>query len=801
MPNFNAAALAIIDAVGGDPHTGEHCPCPVCGHNSLSVKNGDRVLVVVYCHLCGKEGGPAIIAKLREMGVWQTNAKLEAKEFTAQQRRSAQERRNYAVSIWNELCRSGARTRTMLLRDYLQGRGINTVPSTALVTLPLAYEGSEICSSSPGMVLPVRDRDGRLQGIQTTWLSPDMKHKTTNEPQRQSYGLIKSNFIPLTNLDYAKPPPTLLIGEGVETVLSGMQVTGLPGIVTAGAGMMKYLEPPRCGEYVILADNGDAGQTSASALASQLHQQFPDCTIRIATPTKPKRGKRGYDWNDLLMDGVNPTHMQQAISQAPIFDGNTDMGKKQSADDLYAQRIAKLANLTSRAYDAEREAIKKKFKVRCATIDKDVERYHKQRNEAERAEPPPPDIKKLAASAADIIACDNVLKLLADTCADFIAGEEKLIKTLYLSGTSRLFDDPMHTAVKGASAGGKSRIRRDVLEYFPPEAVFNFTTLSEKALLYTDDDFCHRILSMGEAFNAEEADFQNYILRELMSEGRIRHGVTQKSPDGTMRTVMIEKNGPVAFMVTTTRNKLHAENETRMLSLEIDDSAEQTRRVIEMLAEVKGFNLGNQPGEFEPWRDFQRWLAAGETRVFVPFSSVLSQLIEDTRSVRLRRDFGQLLCALKAHALLHREHRRRTTKGSIVATIPEDYRQVRGLLNDILATASELKTNKQIKETVTVVKKLADDMPYTDARSERDSGGVPIAEIVKAMKLDRSTVQRRLRAAQDAGLLFNLEDKRGRPGRFRVTGELEVPTSLLPTTRELMAAYKGSRQERRSASQ
>ena len=42
------------------------------------------------------------------------------------------------------------------------------------------------------------------------------------------------------------------------------------------------------------------------------------------------------------------------------------------------------------------------------------------------------------------------------------------------------------------------------MEYFPPESVISFTTLSEKALLHLREEFSHRILSMGEAAGADE---------------------------------------------------------------------------------------------------------------------------------------------------------------------------------------------------------------------------------------------------------------------------------------------------------
>src|SRR6478752_5762847 len=124
-----------------------------------------------------------------------------------------------------------------------------------------------------------------------------------------------------------------------------------------------------------------------------------------------------------------------------------------------------------------------------------------------------------------------------------MAGETKNAKLLYLVATSRLFDRPMNAAIKGPSAAGKSELRKRVLRFFPPESVFSFTMLSERALLYFERDFPHMILSMGEAAGAEEQSLQDYLLRELMSEGVLHYPVVMKGPQG-MTTTTITKNGP-----------------------------------------------------------------------------------------------------------------------------------------------------------------------------------------------------------------------------------------------------------------
>ena len=110
------------------------------------------------------------------------------------------------------------------------------------------------------------------------------------------------------------------------------------------------------------------------------------------------------------------------------------------------------------------------------------------------------------ASARTIIECGNVLEWFVGSWRKIVAGEEQNAKLLYLVATSRLFGKCMNAAIKGPSSAGKSEIRRQVLEFFPPEEVVSFTTLSEKALLYYDGDFAHKILSMGEASGVDRLE-------------------------------------------------------------------------------------------------------------------------------------------------------------------------------------------------------------------------------------------------------------------------------------------------------
>ena len=366
------------------------------------------------------------------------------------------------------------------------------------------------------------------------------------------------------------------------------------------------------------------------------------------------------------------------------------------------ERLAELAAKPKLDYERERRAEAKRLKVRTEALDKLVE---EKRREKKPKPPPPVDVDKLKQSAQHLIDSTDALDLFSKHIRPRLAGEVRNAKLLYLVATSRLFARPMNCAIKGLSAIGKSHLRSSVLAFMPPEDVIEFTTLSEKALFFLPDDLAHKVFSMAEAAGSKEQDLQDYLIREIISSGSIKHIVTVKDPNtGLMVAQTIEKKGPISFLTTTTRGKLHPEIETRILTLETDDTEKQTRRVLAKLAELDS-GLGTSETDLKPWHDYQRWLATGERRVVIPYAPRLSELTR-AKTVRMRRDFSQVLQAIKAHALLRREQRERDAQGRIVATL-DDYAVVHGLMADRLAESSEVRLRKPVARVVEAVKALS----------------------------------------------------------------------------------------------
>ena len=375
--------------------------------------------------------------------------------------------------------------------------------------------------------------------------------------------------------------------------------------------------------------------------------------------------------------------------------------------------------------------------------------------------------EELEARCRDLTGLPNILDRVAEVIREAgVVESDRQVKLIYLALTSRLLARPVSLAVKGPSAAGKSFPVEQVLRLFPDSAYYEFTAMSERALAYGEEPLAHRMLVFYEAAGMT-GDTASYLIRSLLSEGRIRYQTVEKI-DGGLRTRVIERPGPTGLITTTTQVTLHPENETRLLSLPVSDSAEQTRAILRALA-----GDARPIVNVEPWQDLQRWLEAGERRVGIPFARQLADLIPAV-AVRLRRDFGALLNLIRANALLHQGSRGRDGEGRIIAII-EDYASVRELVADLMSEGVEATVSPTMRETVVAVRSLTRD----------EHGEATVTGVGQALGLDKSSAWRRVRAATEKGYLRNLETGRGRPARLVLGDALPDEVELLPSPERL----------------
>lgn len=358
-----------------------------------------------------------------------------------------------------------------------------------------------------------------------------------------------------------------------------------------------------------------------------------------------------------------------------------------------------------------------------------------------------------------------------------LVGERATALLMYLVVTSRLLSKPVSIGVKGHSSAGKSYIVQTVCSFFPREAVIEMTAMSQRALVYSPEQYAHRTLVLYELVALREGvedDITSYFVRSLLSEGRIEYPVTVRDKNGGFTTRTIVKEGPTGLVFTTTQPRIHAENETRVLSVTVDDSPEQTTAIIKAIAAADD----DGSHDSEEWFTLQRWLQTAEHDAVIPYAAEIAQHVPPV-AVRLRRDFSALLSLIKSHAILHQMSRERDTRGRVVATL-DDYAVVSELVAPLISEGVGATASPATRDTVGAVAELAGE------------NGVTALAVAGKLKLDKSTVTRRLAVAASAGWVRNQETRHGQPGRWVIGESLPDEQRVLPTADGLREAIAKS---------
>jgi hypothetical protein len=226
-----------------------------------------------------------------------------------------------------------------------------------------------------------------------------------------------------------------------------------------------------------------------------------------------------------------------------------------------------------------------------------------------------------------------------------IVGEKRNLLVLFLAGLTKDFAKPVSVLEKGVSSTGKSELVKAVIALFPPECVLKRASLSKMAPVHGSGDLSGTILYIVEYRGAKDA---LYLTRLLQSEGRIDHEYA--TAVGSERgTVVASRKGSPVVLTTSTRQLLFEDDDTRFLSIQADDSSEQTQDVI---AAHLSPDAVEQCEEDPPvWQETIRLLCRKIPSFRHPaWFNVLAKEIPSDEP-RARRDVVRFLSLLKAVAL------------------------------------------------------------------------------------------------------------------------------------------------------
>lgn len=256
----------------------------------------------------------------------------------------------------------------------------------------------------------------------------------------------------------------------------------------------------------------------------------------------------------------------------------------------------------------------------------------------------------------------NLLKNISRdiSYAGALIGEETNKMMLYLSAISRKFKTPISIVIFGQSSTGKSYLANTIAKFVPPEDRVVISSATATAFYHAPEECIkHKFMLIQEI---EGADKVMQTIRTLQSEGKLSRWQTVKDPKtDSYITVRTEKDCPCTVVMTTTQERIHNENSTRIFELYTDESIKQTERVVKAHIAAAGPEQRSKNAEkrriINLHHNAQRLLEPVD--VVIPFNKLLTFPFKTARN---RRDVERFLGLIRTVAFLHQKQKQINTQ-------------------------------------------------------------------------------------------------------------------------------------------
>lgn len=285
----------IVQTLGGELYDrGRRANIPAPGHSpadrSVSLLlEGDRIVV----HTFGDGDWRAVLDHLRahqliDAGGSPTSVGSAREAVERPETASHHGRRQAARRLWA----GGRAVQRTLSERHCRLRGVTRdLPGPESLRHNASAPVSvyrETPHHRPALVAGVTDAQGRITGVEITYLAPNGRRAYDLRLSRKTVGFAPGGCA--VRLDAAAE--AMLVAEGVMTTLSATEWFGLPGwALTSTRNLRVWSPPPDVRSVLIAADRGKDGEASAEQLKARLLHLGVAATI--ALPPQP-----WGDWND-----------------------------------------------------------------------------------------------------------------------------------------------------------------------------------------------------------------------------------------------------------------------------------------------------------------------------------------------------------------------------------------------------------------------------------------------------------------------------------------------------------------------
>lgn len=267
-----------------------------------------------------------------------------------------------------------------------------------------------------------------------------------------------------------------------------------------------------------------------------------------------------------------------------------------------------------------------------------------------------------------------------------IVGEERNRIFLLVIAISHKMPETLHALIQGSSGSGKTRLLKQISGCIPKESVTKLTRLSDKVLYnFPESYFINRLLCLEDIDGlSEEAEF---AFRELQSNGELNSATSIKLENGQITSGQKTVKGPIASLACTTRGEIYEDNMSRVFLIAVDESMEQTKRIIEY-QNKKAAGLIDYKKEIEIKTFLQKFISIIEAReVINPFAEKI-QLPEEAHKIRRLNDLFQSF--VKMITILNQYQRKSDERKRLITEIEDIETAVAVMFESIVLKVDEL---------------------------------------------------------------------------------------------------------------
>ncbi|MFS1520358.1 CHC2 zinc finger domain-containing protein [Flavobacterium covae] len=267
-----------------------------------------------------------------------------------------------------------------------------------------------------------------------------------------------------------------------------------------------------------------------------------------------------------------------------------------------------------------------------------------------------------------------------------IVGEEDNRLLQYVTATTYKMNYNLHVLYQGSSGSGKTHTIKQIALLIPPEDVIYLTRVTESSLYnYKNGEFMYKLIVFEDMDGLKEEALM--AVREMISNKKLSSSTSIKDKKGNADGKIKEVEVSFASLSATTKGELYEDNMSRIIVLSVDESKEQTKRIIEYKNKVYQGEINKQ--EQEQTRLFLRecikLLQVYE--VINPYANLV-ELPENVHKPTRMHDI--VMGVINQIVLLNQYQRNKTPQGQLIAQ-KEDV--INGLLlmkNSIILKMDEL---------------------------------------------------------------------------------------------------------------